>query len=348
MWHVALNRLAELTGSSHAQLIGVGGPREVSFNYVPAMPMQATQDFISIAGGSPQVNARMAAVQDAQVMQCVTDQMLEGYRKRIVNDNYSDFKSTYQIPFGCQTSLFRENERLIALVLLRSAAQGYTTTEQLEVFNYAAAFARSAVRVQQAMDRHDAMVAAQYLSPLNAPTFLCDGLANVISRNSASDAMIAAGLLRFDRDRLAAADEHQTARLRHAVRLAAATRPDAMAEEHSIIIRDGDGRNPVVLDLFPVRNAPGSPGGARVLGVARYRMIDNRRRIALLVDAYGLTQAEAVSACGLIDGLSRRDIARQRGVSEATVNTQIKSLFLKCEVQREAQLVALLRGLLQD
>ena len=61
----------------------------------------------------------------------------------------------------------------------------------------------------------------------------------------------------------------------------------------------------------------------------------------------GLTAAEADIAMMLVEGLPREIIAARRGTSAGTVSVQIKRLFEKTGVAREAELVALVRRLLR-
>jgi DNA-binding CsgD family transcriptional regulator len=49
----------------------------------------------------------------------------------------------------------------------------------------------------------------------------------------------------------------------------------------------------------------------------------------------------------LADGLSRDQIARERGVASATIQSQLKSIFAKTGVSREAALAVKLRKLLE-
>lgn len=65
----------------------------------------------------------------------------------------------------------------------------------------------------------------------------------------------------------------------------------------------------------------------------------------LLQFAYGLTQKEAETALGLLDGLSADAIATRLGVSVNTVRTHLKRVYDKTGVQTQTELVArLLRG----
>ena len=65
----------------------------------------------------------------------------------------------------------------------------------------------------------------------------------------------------------------------------------------------------------------------------------------LLGEALGLSPAEAQVALMIAAGLPRADVARRRHVRPETVNDQLKSIFRKAHVRREADMVALVRQL---
>jgi DNA-binding CsgD family transcriptional regulator/PAS domain-containing protein len=65
-------------------------------------------------------------------------------------------------------------------------------------------------------------------------------------------------------------------------------------------------------------------------------------RLALLADAYRLTPAETLVVELLVQGHRIETIAAARNVSVETVRTQIKSIFVKTGVKRQAELLALL------
>lgn len=62
----------------------------------------------------------------------------------------------------------------------------------------------------------------------------------------------------------------------------------------------------------------------------------------LLSRCYGLTLAEARLAAALVSGASPNDYSQAQGVSQNTVKTQLKRIFSKTGVQRQAELVKLL------
>lgn len=62
----------------------------------------------------------------------------------------------------------------------------------------------------------------------------------------------------------------------------------------------------------------------------------------VLLGLYGLTPAEAEIAAQLFSGLSVNEVATALGSSPRTVRAHLRSIFRKCEVESQAQLLQLL------
>ncbi|MFP5462760.1 MAG: helix-turn-helix transcriptional regulator [Gammaproteobacteria bacterium] len=84
--------------------------------------------------------------------------------------------------------------------------------------------------------------------------------------------------------------------------------------------------------------------GHASLAMAVLHQLDVRRHLdpAILVEAFGLTSAEAQVARLLAEGHSMQDIASQRGVSLETVRSQVRAVFAKTDTRRQPDLVRLL------
>lgn len=72
---------------------------------------------------------------------------------------------------------------------------------------------------------------------------------------------------------------------------------------------------------------------------------DNRKDPALLRELLGLTMAEARLASVLAEGMSLVEAARALGIAHNTAKVQLRAVFAKTGVHRQAQLVALLASL---
>lgn len=346
-WFPALRRLAELTGSAHGQLLGVGSASNIPFNLVTDVSDRVTEDFVAIDGGIASVNPRIAASDRAGLMQLVTEEDLADARKSLTSTAYVDFAATHDIPFGCQMAVQKDDHGLVGLAVLRRACEGPTREHQRQVFSAIAPLVRMAVKTQIALENEGARLLADCLESMSAMAFVCDRNLRVLSRTPSTDALLAGGILKLQGDRLAAG-ESGTPALAIAVRSCAETPFHEGGTSLTVALGARPPSTPVVLDIsrLPLSNDRFSRN-ARVLVIARKPARSAAGDVAALMAGYDLSRAEAEIALALLDGMDRREIAARRNVSEATVHSQMKAVFAKCGMTREAGLVALLARFLR-
>lgn len=63
-----------------------------------------------------------------------------------------------------------------------------------------------------------------------------------------------------------------------------------------------------------------------------------------LIQTFGLTRKEAGIAIALTNGLDLKEISNQKGVSLATVRTQLKGIFHKLGVNKQQDIIRILLG----
>lgn len=345
-WMPALQALADATGSSRAQLVGIGGPANIPFNWVTGFPERALREFVEIGGGSPDVNPRVAASQLAAVMEVVHEDHYDRVTPEIQSDIYADFARDNDIPFGCQTALQIDRHGLIGLAVLRSERDGRTTPEQRAMFARVATHVRSAVRVQSALEHRGAAMVAGAFETLDAAVFVLDALGHVAAHTPAAERLLAGGRLRIVDHRLSAAPRGDGAALDHAIRrmIDAADQPMT-----SLLLRGAPDDEMLVVDVSRLPRQPWSLGyRPSLLLVLRGSGRLHAARFDLLRDAHGLSRAEADIVLRLAAGDDRESIAAARGVSVQTVRTQLKTIFAKIGVRREVDLVIRLAPLLHS
>ncbi len=121
------------------------------------------------------------------------------------------------------------------------------------------------------------------------------------------------------------------------------TAPDTAPFIASPIVIRRTVRPPLIVCTLPIHGAARTPFlGARALLI--FRSTGPRPGIepALLSEVFGLTSAEARVAALVANGKCPEDIARHMNTSRATVKNQLKMVFQKTGVHRQAELVALL------
>lgn len=344
-WLDALQAMADATGSLRGQLIGIGGPRHVPFNWVNDLPTKALEDFLKIDGGSPTVNYRVAASVTSALGEIAYDPDYSNAISSLETDVYLDFCETYDIPYGAQAKLV-EDEGLIGLAILRSHRDGPTDETALAAFTAASSYAGAAVRIQFALERQAGRLVAGTLEAMDIAAFVIDGTGAVCAMTPHGETLVRGGDgLRVIDGQLCAAWPSDRMRLDMAV-----ARALACEERHShagVLLRAGAaGSETLLVSLITL---PGQPWSfnfrPRVIAVAK-RPRPRGRGAVLLTDLFQLTPAETAVALLVAEGKSRAEIAAERRVSSATVMAQLKSIFHKTGVTREAALVARLRDLL--
>lgn len=345
-WPMALNALADVCGAESGELIGVGADAAVPFNWVTRADPRLTENFEVMGFGSPAVNPRVRHGIRAPILtswhevQCSTEEELRR------NFEYADFCRRFDIPFGSQSTLMRQDGMLIGLAVLRGQARGVPQGDERIAFEAIAPHVRSAVLTQMALERQGSTLISGALDGLSVAGFLCDRRGVVKAVTPRGDQALVHGALRLKAGRLGAVRPSDARALEDAI--TAATLPTGARPAHqSLVLRHGHGASEVqVVDVIrlPVREfAFGFE--PRVLVAVRGGRRGEDELPMLLGDAFALTGMEAKIAVRLADGQSREAIAAERQVSVETVRSHIKKIFAKLDVRREAELAARLRQL---
>lgn len=339
LWMAVLAEMADATGSARGQLIGVGGDSTASFNLVTAFTAEAHREIESFGGHSPAINFRVAADSLAQPGSIVHEGHYDRARSTRLNDDYTDFCADHDIEFGCQTALLIDGDSLVGLALLRARADGPSDDAAHALFARVARAARTAVRIQLAIEGQGAKLLAGALDAMHLDALLLDGQGRVCAMTEGGERQIATNVLTLTERRLGAADPAVSREIDRAVgaMLAGAAHARIMLGKERF-----GGRQ---LDLFRLPRQEWALGaGPRLIAVLR----DPHSRALLGADAlagiFGLSRAEAEVVALLGNGMARERIAAERSVSLETLRSQIKSIYLKTGCSREAELIALLNS----
>lgn len=341
-WDLALKQLARSTRSSRTQLLAVGGPEAIPLNWTTDAPDRFIENFVEIGGGSPSRNWRVAS--SGGVLDIVHEAHYDRVRQDMRADIYDDYVSHYDMPFGCQTVLMQAPGTFIGLATLRSATDRRTSTADRKVFTHAAPQALAAIRMQQAIEHQGMAMVAGALEAMQAIAFIFDSHGRVGGLTTNAEAWLGSRRsVQLAGGRLCAVRPGEARALDRC--LAAVLKDDATAGPQRLWL-GGDARREYC-ELFPLPRRDWSFGFApRAIMVVRAAREIDADRAELLEPLLDLTAAEAQVAIGLARGQSRQDIASARGVSVGTVNAQLKTIFRKSDVHREAELIALLCRLL--
>jgi DNA-binding CsgD family transcriptional regulator len=199
------------------------------------------------------------------------------------------------------------------------------------------------VRTHLALEGQGAAVLTGAMDALSIPVFVCDRTGRVRSQTQAAETLVTTGRgLQLKAGRLQGSWPEETKALLDAIEATVIWRAQpGPAVLRTVVVRGRDhNKAPLVLDVFALPSQPYQFTFApRVLVVARGPRGARARRTAILQAMYSLTSAEIQITEYLVEGQSAEFIAAKRGVSVATVRTQIKTIMAKLGVSRQVELV---------
>jgi DNA-binding CsgD family transcriptional regulator/PAS domain-containing protein len=186
----------------------------------------------------------------------------------------------------------------------------------------------------------------QALARMSIGLFGLDSLGRITLDNAAGRALLGRGLVSENQRLL---PRSRTARTKFDGALEAVTGDLAASGPETLIVRDDDGGDRLVLHFLPVSGPDAFTDAflartrvlALVVPVGRTETIDP----TLLRDLMGLTLNEARVAALVAGGLAPRAVAGRLGITEGTTRTVLKRVFSKTGTSRQSELVALLAGL---
>ena len=347
-WMPALQALGDATGSEYAQLVGLGGAAAIPFNWVSGASQKALADFAAIDAGNPAINPRVAAAMAYPTGGVLFEQHYDALAPMLKSDAYADFCATHDIAHGCHATLIQSNVGAVGLAVLRTKKGQPTSEQDRAVMARVAPHAQAAVRLRVALERQGARLVAGAFEAMSAAAFLCDAACRVTAHTAAADRLLDQGRLRLSGGQLACQIAAETIALQQAIWRFAAIRPgDPLPGFMTLLLPGRPGETPLIAEIARLPDDGLTIGaGARVLVLLRARQTGDPRFVEVLVAAYGLSRAEADVALRLLDAQCRDSIAAARGVSIATVRAQIKAIFAKIGVNREAELISQLAPLI--
>jgi len=343
-WYSALEGLATATGSRSGELITIGSDAVVPINLMTNIDPIINEDFRACRGGDPAFNPRVNAGMRSPVLKIMAECDFMTPEEHAVHPHYAEFARPWDIPYICLATLERRNDLLIGLAVVRSAREGHINSEQREVFASLAPHVRAAVRMQIALEGNGAVLLKGALEALAIPAFVCGRLGEVQAMTAQAEELARGGrgLIMRQRHLRAFRDDEDKA-LSDAIARAARglERPGAPAMSSVAIRGTDESGTPLVLDVMSLPSvALELSSTPRVLIVARGARGSESRKAAVLQGIYGFTSAETDVALQLAQGKSAETLAQERKVAVGTVRVQIKSVFAKLGVGRQAELVA--------
>lgn len=348
-WSRVLHQFADASGSQLGQLVGFC-PEGPHFNWMGGTEPGWLEELTRLGGSDPATNPRLEAGLRHSILKPITDDDIIRPDQRRRSYFYAKVLPQIEVPHICATVLFREPGLNVGLAVGRTARQGEITDSQRKVFSSIARHARAAIRTQLLLENQGGKLITGALEAVSITAFICDQTARVKAMTPTAEALVGKGAskdqpLRLQNGLLKTGKAAETKELTAAIERAAAGIAAPGAPPATTVIVRGNKCGPLIVDVTALpRRAYDFGFRPRVLVIVR----GDRDRAAppnqalLLRSLFGLTQTEAIVAAALGDGASLEEIAQARQRSVETIRVQIRSIYVKLGVRRQAELVALL------
>ncbi|MPS70403.1 MAG: helix-turn-helix transcriptional regulator [Novosphingobium sp.] len=332
-WDKALKALASETGSSRAQLLALGD-RNTAFNWVTDSDQTFIDEFVSIGGYRPDVNYRVAATRPP--LELSWEAHYAAARAVSTNESYLDYVRRHDAEFGVQMVLSQRPGVLFGIAALHGNRDGPTTEAQREVFARIGPTVLDAIRLQDSIEHQGAALLQGSLEAMSSAAILLDAVGKVCGMTGAARDLLGPRTLQVRARVLRAARQDVDLALQTQIGAALAGTRTGPAD---LWLHADEG--PVLLDVRTLPRQDWTFGFApRVIVTLRAPITPANVPPQRLADALKLTMAEAEVVMLLAQGHSRQIIAGMRNVSVQTVVAQLRTIFQKCGVNREAELVA--------
>jgi DNA-binding CsgD family transcriptional regulator/PAS domain-containing protein len=348
-WEVALDMLAQATGSQMGQLIGIGSKAAVPFNLITNIDPRFTPEFEKMGGGDPAINPRVKAGMGGRPLEVLAESDFinpEEYKK---HPHLQEVRQRWGVAYICLSTLERRNGMLIGLAAGRTEQQGHISTSERACFASLAPHMRAAVLTQIALEGQRSALLTGVLESLSIPAFLCDRQGLVQAMTPSAEKLLSESCgLQLRLNMLCAHHPGESKMLEDAIKLAALGLSKPCEPLHCTILvhSKSEHQKPSVLDIIPLPKQWQHEFSfvPRVLVVIRGTNVEAEatasRRASLLELGYGLTASEIDVALKLAAGNSAETIAVARNASIDTVRTQIKTIRGKLHAASQLELIA--------
>lgn len=215
---------------------------------------------------------------------------------------------------------------------------GYFAPEQQAFVTALSPHLLRAYRMQESIAavRRDGMEFETVLHLLQQPVLVVDREARLFFANAAGAQLLRdATMLRLQGGRLRAAHRADVAALAAALDPA----PQGAGDRGSLLLRRAGGAAPVLVRIMPLRRSNRAEWSGRIALLVEIPPAP--RRLETWAAAFRLSPAETRLWAALSAGRRLADIAAESGVSVNTLRVQLRSLFQKTGIHRQADLLRL-------
>ena len=337
-WRDGLALIADVAGAHAAQLIRLDGRVGRSLNLYTGLDPAIESVYFAEERDSPAVNLRVRAGTETPLLRTVVEGDYVTAADWSRDRHYQEFARPWDIPHSCIVPVFEAHGSRTVLAVFRSVRTGPIDRHARARFANVARLVHDSLAMQHAVAHEGERVASGTLEAASVAAFFCNQAGAVIRATSAAEALLRDGeFVRMNRGILELVDGR---RHRLADAIASATKATGVPRARRLTTRT---RTVEVLALPEL--GLDFHSFSRALVIIKTPATPSAGLADNLQANFQLTSAEAEIALKMNQGQTPAQIAHARGVSVATVRSQIKRIYSKLDVHRQAELVARLRAL---
>ncbi|RZF61259.1 helix-turn-helix transcriptional regulator [Sphingomonas populi] len=338
-WTHALHLLSQATHARIGQLAVANDVGGLALNLLAGASEDETAAYLAAGGPDPALNPRTRAVMRAAVGQTIVDAQFIDAAEIDRTPIYRSLFAQCDVPFSLQARLPIRG-KLAVLSLHRSRFAGEADRSEQDWLDSLIPAIAGAVDAGLTLGRDRNETLLTVAEGLTGPVLLLGSEMTLIAHSPSVEPLFR-DLLTLRDGRIAAIDRLGQSRLNQAFTRASGTPLSGSAR--TMLRRTNGTAVPIDLVALPEK-VSGPLSAARVLlSVQLPRLSDEHQARQDLRDIFGLTPAEAEVALLLAEGYSAEAVAVHRRSSVATVKSQVKMIFGKTGVQRQVDLVIMLR-----
>jgi DNA-binding CsgD family transcriptional regulator len=334
-WYNVLNRMVEISDAEGALLFtsGAGFMRWICSPQIVSI----VQDWIASGWVDRNSRARLMANTEPRFL---TD--YDGFTPEELETDpfYQEFLRPHGLGWCVGTVIHPSSGDTVVLSIEKSYEKGPVDREAVERLNSLRPHLERAALLSAAAGLEHARTVVDLLQTTGVPAIVLNRRAQSMAANPALLSCAPTIGLAAD-DRLMFSDPR--AQASYAKALAAIADPHSDVTRRSIVISDAQHDPHFVVHLIRFDDSARSIfSDAQFILVVTHEKEQPAPDPALLMNLFDLTPTEARIASLLVKGHSVRTIADMQGVETNTVRMQLKAVFNKTGVHRQAQLVSFL------
>jgi DNA-binding CsgD family transcriptional regulator len=338
-WPAAVYEMARISGFESGHLIGSDSAGKPTFSIDGGLPEGVFEAWMSVGGPEVVVNPRANAIFNTPDLHVIEDADFITEHERNKSPMYQDVYARFDVANCCITRVPISAGGIAIMTAMRPGRMGPPTASEKGAFAYLTSSLAEAVRLEANLEGQSANLALGAFDALRLATIVCDHQGRVTATSPSAEALLSdAQTLSVRNGRLFAGDAAEDRRLQRALREVLATDNEATPSYSSMVLRGPQGGGSIRVDVARLPRRVFGTVSAVILVHQNERWPSHGTLMGL-----ELTHAEAEIALAMASGQSPREIAAIRRVSTETVRGQVKSVYAKLGVNRQAHLIAAMR-----